>query len=51
MAAVMVTTLFTGVFQMTLLFGVPFVAVVLLVYFLWYRKRDGEGDVQAVTTR
>lgn len=46
MAAIMLTTLFTGVFRMTLIFGVPFVAVVLLIDFLWYRKHDGEPQTR-----
>ncbi|APD13599.1 amino acid permease [Pandoraea pulmonicola] len=46
MAAIMLTTLFTGVFRMTLIFGLPFVAVVLLIYFLWYRHRDGHRGTQ-----
>lgn len=47
MAAIMLTTLFTGVFRMTMIFGVPFVAVVLAVYYLWYRKRGDQAPHHA----
>jgi L-asparagine transporter-like permease len=37
MAAVLLTTAFTGEFRMTLVFGLPFLAVLSVVYALWYR--------------
>jgi len=38
MAAVLITTLFTPAFRLTLVFGVPFLAVLALLYLLRYRK-------------
>jgi amino acid transporter, AAT family len=38
MAAVLVTTAFTSAFRMTLVFGVPFLACLALVYRIRYRK-------------
>jgi L-asparagine transporter-like permease len=38
MLAIMVTTAFTKEFQMTLLFGIPALTVLSVVYFVWYRK-------------
>jgi L-asparagine transporter-like permease len=38
MAAVLITTLFTPAFRLTLVFGVPFLACLALVYLAWYRK-------------
>ncbi len=38
MAAIMATTAFTREFEMTLLTGVPFLAALSGMYFLWYRK-------------
>ena len=39
MLAVMVTTLFTEEFAPTLLCGIPFLAVILLIYFLRFRQK------------
>jgi L-asparagine transporter-like permease len=39
MAAVLVTTAFTDAFRMTLVFGVPFLAVLCAIYWVWYRER------------
>lgn len=39
MLAIMLTTLWTAAFRMTLVFGVPFVACMLAAYGLWYRRR------------
>jgi L-asparagine transporter-like permease len=39
MVAVLVTTAFTDAFRMTLAFGVPFLAVLCAIYWLWYRER------------
>jgi L-asparagine transporter-like permease len=38
MAAVLITTAFTAAFRLTLVFGVPFLAALLLLYLLWYRR-------------
>lgn len=38
MLAVMVTTFFTAEFHMTLIFGVPFLVLLSVVYFVWYRQ-------------
>lgn len=38
MLAIMVTTYFTDEFKATLLTGIPFVAVLSGIYFIWYRK-------------
>jgi len=38
MVAIMVTTYFTDEFKATLLSGIPFVALLSVIYFLWYRK-------------
>ena len=39
MLAVLITTAFTREFRMTLIYGVPFVAVLTLAYYLWYRRQ------------
>jgi AAT family amino acid transporter len=39
MAAVLVTTAFTDAFRLTLAFGLPFLAVLSAVYWLWLRPR------------
>ncbi|MFZ6648059.1 amino acid permease [Undibacterium sp. TJN25] len=39
MLAIMITTAYTREFQMTLLSGLPFVLVLSIVYFVWYRRR------------
>jgi L-asparagine transporter-like permease len=39
MAAVLLTTAFTGVFRMTLVFGLPFLGTLCLIYRLRYRRR------------
>jgi amino acid transporter, AAT family len=41
MLAVMLTTAFTNAFRMTLITGVPFLALLCLLYLTWYRKRTG----------
>ncbi|MNQ80026.1 hypothetical protein D3C85_949900 [compost metagenome] len=38
MGAVMVTTYFTEAFKMTLVFGVPFLLVLSVVYGIFFRK-------------
>jgi len=48
MLAIMATTLFTDEFKATLLTGIPFVAVLSVVYFVWYRNpQHHELEVQA----
>ena len=46
MVAIMFTTLFTDEFAPTLLIGVPFLLVILLVYYLRFRNKQAplEGD-------
>jgi L-asparagine transporter-like permease len=39
MAAIMITTAFTDEFRMTLVYGFAFMAVLIGVYAIWYRKR------------
>ncbi|VVE62660.1 amino acid permease [Pandoraea pnomenusa] len=39
MLATLVTTYFTGAFRMTLVYGVPFVVALSVVYAVWYRQR------------
>jgi len=41
MLAVMLTTAFTNAFRMTLITGVPFLALLCVLYLTWYRKRTG----------
>ena len=38
MAAVLLTTAFTSAFRMTLVFGLPFIAILSLIYLLRYRR-------------
>jgi L-asparagine transporter-like permease len=40
MAAVLLTTAFTSAFRMTLVFGLPFLAILSLIYLLRYRPRS-----------
>jgi L-asparagine transporter-like permease len=39
MAAVLATTGFTETFRMTLVFGLPFIALLCAIYYTWYRDR------------
>mgnify|MGYP002084587255 CR=1 FL=1 len=39
MLAVLITTAFTQEFRMTLIYGVPFIAVLTVAYYLWYRRQ------------
>ena len=39
MAALIVTTAFTHTFRSTLEFGLPFLGLVVLAYYVWYRRR------------
>ena len=39
MLAILVTTWFTSVFKMTLVFGVPFLLLLAALYYLLFRKR------------
>src|SRR5215472_13893500 len=38
MAAVLLTTAFTDAFRLTLVFGLPFLAILIACYRLWYRR-------------
>jgi L-asparagine transporter-like permease len=42
MLAVLLTTAFTETFRLTLVFGLPFLAVLCAVYATWYRRRARE---------
>ncbi len=48
MAAVLITTLFTPAFRLTLVFGAPFLASLVLVYRLRYRKPAAVSSVETV---
>jgi L-asparagine transporter-like permease len=48
MAAVLITTLFTPAFRLTLVFGVPFLACLVLVYRIRYRKPPSVSSVVPV---
>lgn len=45
--AIMVTTLFTEAFRMTLLTGIPFLAVLSVAYLLWFRQRAEPAPLAA----
>ena len=45
MVAVLVTTYFTEVFRMTLIFGLPFLAVLAGLYFVMFRKRVAQDAI------
>jgi L-asparagine transporter-like permease len=45
MGAVLLTTAFTSAFRMTLVFGLPFIAILSLIYLLRYRPRSGAAHV------
>ncbi|WP_375739652.1 amino acid permease [Pseudomonas boanensis] len=45
MVAILVTTAFTEVFRMTLVFGVPFLVVLVVAYQFGLRKRSAAGEV------
>jgi L-asparagine transporter-like permease len=47
MLAILVTTYFTGVFKMTLVFGVPFLLVLAALYLLLFRKTAAAVVLQA----
>ncbi|NRF37069.1 amino acid permease, partial [Bacillus velezensis] len=47
MLAILVTTYFTGVFKMTLVFGVPFLLVLAALYLLLFRKSAEAVVLQA----
>jgi len=48
MLAILITTAFTGVFKMTLAFGVPFLLILAALYFLLFKKR---GEAVVLQTR
>ncbi len=37
--AILITSAFTQEFRMTLIYGIPFLAVLTVVYYLWFRRR------------
>jgi AAT family amino acid transporter len=39
---VLLTTAFTDTFRLTLVFGLPFLAMLCAVYAIWYRRRAPE---------
>jgi L-asparagine transporter-like permease len=43
MAAVLLTTAFTDAFRLTLVFGLPFLAALVLIYSLWFRRGVAPG--------
>jgi L-asparagine transporter-like permease len=43
--AVLLTTAFTSAFRMTLVFGLPFIAILSLIYLLRYRPRSAAAHV------
>lgn len=45
MAAVLLTTAFTSAFRMTLVFGLPFIAILSLIHLLRYRPRSAAAHV------
>jgi len=47
MAAVLVTTAFTDTFRLTLVFGLPFIGVLCVVYCIWYRRHRTDDAVSS----
>ena len=41
MASILITTLFNQPFRMTLVFGIPFLALLSAMYYLWYSRGRG----------
>jgi L-asparagine transporter-like permease len=39
MASILITTLFNQPFRMTLVFGIPFLALLSVMYYLWYSRK------------
>jgi len=48
MGAVMITTYFTEAFKMTLVFGVPFLVLLTVVYGVFFRKPRAAGELSPV---
>jgi L-asparagine transporter-like permease len=48
MLAILVTTYFTSVFKLTLVFGVPFLVLLAAAYYLLFKKR---GEAVAMSAR
>jgi amino acid transporter, AAT family len=48
MAAVLITTLFTPAFRLTLVFGAPFLAFLALIYRLRFRQTAALSSVETV---
>jgi len=49
--AILVTTYFTPMFRLTLLVGLPFLAVLVVVYLAWYRPLSGGAALPARARR
>ena len=49
--AILVTTYFTPMFRLTLLVGLPFLAVLVAVYLVWYRPLSGGAALPARARR
>ena len=47
MLAILLTTYFTSVFKMTLVFGVPFLLALSALYYLLFRKRGERAALRA----
>ena len=51
MAAILVTTFFTEAFRMTLVFGVPFLALLSALYLVFVRKPGRDCPIERATPR
>ena len=49
MAAILVTTFFTEAFRMTLVFGVPFLALLSALYLVFVRKPGRDCPIERAT--
>ena len=49
MLAALVSTLFTDVFRLTVLTGLPFLLLLAAVYAIWYRRPAGQPSLQTPT--
>jgi len=50
MLAALVSTLFTDVFRLTVLTGLPFLLLLGAIYAIWYRKPAGQPAPQTQTS-
>jgi L-asparagine transporter-like permease len=51
MTAILLTTAFTGVFRLTLAYGLPFLALLSLVYAIRYRAGSASPDAAPTQAR